>query len=242
LQNLPHTPTPGVGHNGTPDNPQGILQSQPQDEPFVTPAPDTSSGSIRTHGSILRNGPNRSRAESMATMTRRVDFSLGMRDMAPGDMPGDVFEEREAQLRQRAAVNRLNSPNRTSQEAGRSSLDTGRSSAINHGTGGSLHQTNSGSIRSRERPSHRNRFFSRLHTGPHDEEAAMPDIPEAATDSSKERLDSRSGITSPAAVRPDGVEPLEHLSRALPSAHRPGFGPPRRSHTDTETIEMHHIR
>jgi small-conductance mechanosensitive channel len=242
LQNIPHTATPGVGHNGTPDNPQGILHNQPQDEPFVSPDPNAGPAGPRTGGSILRNGAGRSRAESMATMTRRVDFSLGMSDLGVGDISGDVFEDRESQVRKRATVNRVTSPGRGSQEHNRLSMDTARSSAINRQTSTRLHPVSTDSTQSRERPSHRNRFFGRMHHGAQDEEAAMANIPEAEFDSSKERLDLRNGTLSPTAVNADSSEPfLPHASGAMPPAPRPQFSPPRRSHTDTEAIEMRHL-
>lgn len=243
LQNLPHTATPGVGHNGTPDNPQGIIQEVSQDEPFVSPDPNAgpAAPSMRsTHGSILRNG-NRSRGESMSTMGRRVDFSLGMRDMGVGDMSGDVFEDRESQTRRRAAIVRVTSPSQErkgSQDRNRSSFDTGRSSAV--------YRQASTSTTSRDRPSHRNRFFGRMHHhATHDEEAGMADIPEAEFDSSKDRLDPRSGTVSPQAVQgqvgqPQHFPPL--ASGAMPPPTRPEFPPPRRSHTESEAIEMRHLQ
>jgi small-conductance mechanosensitive channel len=240
LQNLPHTPTPGVGHNGTPDNPQGLHHHQgPEDVPFVPPAPDSTGPPARTRGSILRNSGTRQRGESMAAMGRRVDFSLGMRDIGAGDLGSDVFEDREFEIRRRATVNRVTSPVRPSQDGDRSSLETGRSSAVQRNLS-QLHHVNSGSTRSQERPNHRNRFFGRGHRGPLDEEAGIPEVPEADVAAPVERLDSRSGVVSSEAVRGGSHEPFPpHVSGAIPAEGRPLIPRPHRSMTDT--IEMRRL-
>jgi small-conductance mechanosensitive channel len=203
MQNLSHQPTPGVGHNGTPDHPNGILNQQPQDEAFVPPPTD---GTIdhhaafpNRHPSILRTG--RGRGESMAAMGRRVDFSLGMRDVGIGDMGGDVFDDRESQDRSRAAIVRVQSPSRHSQDRSRNSQDTGRSTAI---ATGRLKRVNTDSTQARDRSNHSNRFFGRNRR--QDEEASMGAIPEGGNDS-EPKLDPRSGLISPSAVRMSADEP-----------------------------------
>ncbi|KAF1951853.1 hypothetical protein CC80DRAFT_495737 [Byssothecium circinans] len=212
MQNLTHQHTPGVGRNGTPDQPNGILHQQAQDEPLVPPAPSDgaadgfshSQGPTNRHPSILRTG--RARAESMAAMGRRVDFSLGMRDIGMSDMPGDVFEDRESEDRSRATVTRFTSPSRHSQDRDRGSQDVGRSSSIADRASGvrSLHRVNTDSTQARQRSNHRNRFFGRNRR--QDEE--MADIPES-TDSPENKppkLDPRSGLESSAAMRGSAEE------------------------------------
>lgn len=237
MQNLPHTGTPGVGHNGTPDNPQGHLNNQSQDEPLVPAAPGTEGQSVNSRGSILRNGTStRSGKESMAAMGRRVDFSLGMKDVGQCDMGSDVFDDRDFMARTRATVTRVTSPaGRGSHERERSSLDTGRSTSISRPS--RQFSFNSEHTQSTMRPSHRNRFFGRKH-GHLDEEAGMADIPEADFDSSKERLDPRSGRHSPTAVRMSENEPLtqHYSSGAMPSETRS------LRHAHTDPIEMTHLR
>ncbi|PSN62943.1 hypothetical protein BS50DRAFT_576790 [Corynespora cassiicola Philippines] len=235
LQNLPHQATPGVGHNGTPDNPSGIRHNESQDEPFVPPAEgaDADDGQTHRHGSILRNGNSRARGESMAAMGRRVDFSLGMKDYSAGDMPGDVFEERDNLAAQREML-RMNSPSR-SRERSRASHETARSSSIAERPSrqfGRLQRVNTDSSQARQRSSHRNRFFGR--SSRHDEESgmAMADIPESNTPS-KDRLDPRSGIVSPTAMRASADEARPQASGALPTTSDSdrAFKPPPRSST-----------
>ncbi|KAL7771104.1 hypothetical protein CFE70_001046 [Pyrenophora teres f. teres 0-1] len=179
LQNLQNPATPGVGINGTPDQPNGHIRNEPQDQPFVapaegtTPGPAGSSNTPARHGSILRQPSTTKRVpETLSAMGRRVDFSLGMKSMGLDDPSGDVLEDRENDARARATVVRVTSPSR-SQDRTRQSEDSGRSTGIQRvGTNASSTQ--------RER-THRNRFFSRNRYG-NDEEAAMADIPEADYD------------------------------------------------------------
>jgi len=249
LQNLPHHHTPGVGHNGTPDNPSGILHQQSQDEPLVPPPPGAADGATESngvptrHASILRTG-GRGRAESMAAMSRRVDFSLGMKDVSFSDVPGDVFEDRESMIQTRATIGRLTSPSR-SQERTRQSQDIGRSTSVTSRPShqfGRLQRVNTDSTQARERSNHRNRFFGRSRH--QDEEIGMANIPENTYDSneSKEKLDPRSGLVSPQAMRLSTEETVIHqASGALPEVENPEntFRTPQRAHTDT--FEMRHL-
>ncbi|KAF2859163.1 hypothetical protein K470DRAFT_259180 [Piedraia hortae CBS 480.64] len=88
LQNVPHVSVPGTGHSGTPDHPSGMndlrdASSQSNDTPIVP----------RARGSTIQS--TRSRAESLTQMTKRVDFSLGARSAATGDLfAGDLTRER----------------------------------------------------------------------------------------------------------------------------------------------------
>jgi small-conductance mechanosensitive channel len=242
LQNMQNNPTPGVGHNGTPDNPGGNLNNQPQDQPFIpaandgtydTPTTGNDGGPAR-RGSILRQ-PGQPR-ETFSSMSKRVDFSLGMSSLGVDDPSGDVLDDRDTAARQRATLVRVTSPSRSrSHEQPRSSHDTGRSTSIQRvGTNSSL--------RARER-NHINRFFSRNRGG--DEETGMANIPEGEYDSSsnsKEKLDPRSGLVSPQAVRmssDDAHSRPPQSSGALSGSDRT-FAPPPRSQTDN--IEMRRFR
>ncbi|KZM26256.1 calcium ion binding [Ascochyta rabiei] len=245
LQNLQNAPTPGVGHNGNPDNPSGQINNQSQDEPFVPAATDGSNdapnGGPARRGSILRQ-PGQHRGESIAAMGRRVDFSLGMKGMID-DPSGDVLDDRDIAARQRATVVRVTSPSRHSQEPARSSHDTGRSTGIQRvGTNSSLG--------AREHY-HRNRFFSRSRHG--DEEIGMANIPEGDFDNSpsgKEKLDPRSGLVSPKAVRmstedsraptSSGALHPQSLNPANSTTSERSFASPARAQTDN--FEMRRMR
>ena len=237
LQNLQNAPTPGAGVNGHPDNPAGNLHNgQPRDEPFVPPATDGtadaadgSTGPAR-HGSILRQ-PGQPRGESIAAMGKRVDFSLGMSGMMD-DPSGDVLDDRDIAARQRATVVRVTSPSRSSDRA-RSSHETAHSTGIQRvGTNSSLGARQS---------THRNRFFSRSRNG--DEE--MADIPEGDNTPPNEKLDPRSGLVSPRAVR---ISTDESRAPTSSGALNPvtsitserSFAVPKRSKTDG--IEMRRFR
>ncbi|KIW03908.1 uncharacterized protein PV09_04751 [Verruconis gallopava] len=219
MSNIPHINVPGTGHGGTPDNPQGYTNDGPIDPPFVESL-DQSVERTQSHGthqppfstsrprggSILKDPLHphtRPRGESLAAMSRRVDFSLGMKDVAAADMAGDVFEDDErSRERQRAVIN-VTSPSRerSSTERVRGSNDIGRSTSISSGQSapGQRLQHRSTDLNedgSRTRSIHRNRFFGRSRNGDGDVEAGMADIPENG------RLDSRTGIVSPQAWRP----------------------------------------
>ena len=78
--------------------------SQQQDPAFV-PALNKrpSNPSIHQQPSILRNGASvrtaRPRGESVSAMSRRVDFSLGVKDVASGNLMGDVYDNEPNQGR-----------------------------------------------------------------------------------------------------------------------------------------------
>jgi hypothetical protein len=160
-------------------------------------------------------------------MGKRVDFSLGMRGMMD-DPSGDVLDDRDIAARQRATVVRVTSPSHSSDRA-RSSHETARSTGIQRvGTNSSLG--------ARER-THRNRFFGRSRHG--DEE--MADIPEGDNTPPNEKLDPRSGLVSPRAVRMSAEDPRAPTSSGALNpvtsiTSERSFGAPARSMTDN--IEM----
>lgn len=249
LQNLQNPATPGVGHNGNPDNPRGNINDRPIDEPFVPPVMDGNSEVPNTGSapdrrpSILRpaHSNGRQRGESIAAMGKRVDFSLGMGSMGGIDPSGDVLDDRETEARNRATIVRVTSPSRHSQDragetGSRVSNDSGRSTGIQRvGTNASL--------QNRER-THRNRFFSRSRHGG-DEETGMADIPEAEYDTppGTNTLDPRSGLISPQAVRMSTDDSrLPTASGALPARAESErtFAHPSRAQTDN--FEMRRMR
>jgi len=197
LSQVPHVATAGAGHGGTPDNPNGEIY----EPPFVPEAgaePTTDPAVGRQRGSVSRSVSSRPRAESLAAMNKRVDFSLGMKDIAAADLTGDVFEDRE---RSRFPNNIPASVLRSSQDRARGSSELGRTTSHDLPGGGKLRRIGTDSSATHSRASHRNRFFSRNRGQGADEEQAMSNIPEDIRMSSVERLDPRSGLVSPAAVR-----------------------------------------
>ncbi|KAL9620998.1 MAG: hypothetical protein Q9160_004516 [Pyrenula sp. 1 TL-2023] len=187
-----------------------------QQEPFVAPP-----SSVRNHPSILRNrGPSstsyRPRGESVSTMAKRVDFSLGMKDVSSGDLMSDVYDQR-SQSRVpdvvRAAEER---EKRRISEADEKEADTEASRASGRSTskdGGEAKL--SGALRVRHsqdtdgRPSissgtHRNRFLDRFGRGSRSRDGPPPgddDLMEQG------RLDPRTGVISTSAVAEDDPAP-----------------------------------
>jgi len=242
MQTLQNAPTPGVGVNGTPDNPNGHVQNTAQDAPFVPPMDNhttlTAAAADRTgrRGSILRHPGSTTRPrKSLAAMGRRVDFSLGMKSMGLDDPNGDVLDDRENETRARATVVRVTSPSRLQDRAARMSDDSARSTALQR-VG-----TNASSV-ARERV-HKNRFFGRSRgAAPADEEtagASMRMIPEADTPPSGSRLDPRSGFVSAQAVRrsEDGGAAASEAG----TGSRP-FGIGRLTRARTDGVEMTRLR
>ncbi|QIW98168.1 hypothetical protein AMS68_003686 [Peltaster fructicola] len=223
LQNIPHQAVPGAGYGGHPDNPYGIEHGQegPQDPPFVAPhdAPEPSHSRMR-NGSVMRP-----RAESIAAMNKRVDFSLGMSALATSDLGGDVYESRERERIPIHITEASQSRVRAAEAQRRQSEDIARSTSRELTQGLMRRSTDKSSIHPRH-SLHRNRFLSRR-AGTTDEQAAMEsgmaDIPEnpGSGGPSTARIDPRSGLISPAAwrlrtnesnIRPEVMDsPLEEV-------------------------------
>lgn len=273
LQNVPHVQVPGMGHSGHPDLPGGAVHNEPdepQDPPFVAPVPgkENTTGSqplahgTKTHPSIMKG--SRPRGESLSAMNRRVDFSLGMKGMASGDMSGDVYEsrsrsrvpeivteasrsrEREERLRESLEKNL-----RPSQDTGHTTSRDDRFAPgiLNRRATESPSRWRSGSV-------HRNRFFNRARPGTSDEqglmENGMADIPENPSTSgsaqpSRDRMDPRSGMVSPQAMRTStnesNIHPPQIPSSTLHDVTNVPQPPPMTTHkpigrSQTEDFEM----
>lgn len=233
LQNVPHIGNPEMGTGGQPDNPAGFDPNAPQDPPFVAPEDgSTASGPRARSGSILRNGSSlRNRGETLAAMNKRVDFSLGMRDYAYGDLGGDVHEDRrKAQM---SAIAEASRSRERAAEAERRSNDMGRSTSRDTASGGLLRRSIDSDGSKGGTSSHRNRFFNRHRSstvggGPADEaalmEKGMADIPEnPSANQSTDRLDPRTGLVSSAAWRTTTNE----TDNSYPSQHQREPMPPR---------------
>ncbi|KAI5369631.1 Putative EF-hand domain, mechanosensitive ion channel MscS, LSM domain superfamily [Septoria linicola] len=226
LSNIPHVGSNGAGHNGTPDHPHGTQESAEgyQDPPFVAPAhgQEDPAGSETPHsrmrsGSILKHsGSSRARGETLSNMSKRVDFSLGMKSYAAmGDLTGDVYEDRNfdkpridiieaSRERERSEARARSSQERAARASYESAHSTGRDAFV---AGGLARRATDASGRARS-SMHRNRFFGRSHGEADDMErgVAMADIPEesrnaTASNTPGGRIDPRSGMVSPAAWR-----------------------------------------
>ena len=178
------------------------------------PALRNLSSSLRHTTSTSRT--SRARGESVSAMSKRVDFSLGMKDVGPGDMMGDVFDNRGEQ---RFPNFTRTSPSRSQvpqdriaeeEEEDSNNATVGRSTSragANRSRFGLRRQSTESQTRLRRAPSgtHSNRFFGK-HSHRFDGnggyenlmEQGMVEIPESGA--SPERLDLRSGTISPQAI------------------------------------------
>lgn len=211
-----------------------------RDPAFVPNAAD--SPNIDRNRSILRNGSrmSRSRGESISAMSKRVDFSLGMKDVSSADIMGDLDDSRsqtrvldirtDSNSRSRETRARIveeDEANRREDEATirRAESRTGNSRSP-FGLGRRTSTDSQSKMRRGNSLTHRNRFFSRgKRTDEGDEERdlmeqGMADIPEVAGLS--DRMDPRTGIVSPQAVRPSTES--ENSDAAIPAAGRKSSG------------------
>lgn len=201
------------------------------------------STAVNTHSSILRNRGNttgRARGESISAMSKRVDFSLGMKDVSSGNLMGDVYEDRS---RTRATEYVLKNPENSTSNAGstsrertineedepRDSLHRGSLSSAAHrlstssaGMGPSqLRRISTSSEADRLRSNHLNRFFGRRR-GSHNsagDNAEREDLMEQGMADITEVIDPRSGTVTPVAVQRDtgNAEPVRfHGGHAQP--------------------------
>jgi small-conductance mechanosensitive channel len=247
MQHVPHIAVPGSGHSGHPDNPNGINEDPPFVEPVSPSGRDADVFSKDTRlghqPSILhqRDPGTRLRGESLAQMSRRLDFSLGMKDISAADMPGDVYRDRS---RPRLPPSLVTSPERSqdrrSQDLRSPSQDpiVGRSSSVFNRHALTRVKTDSSMAGSRK--DHRNRFFGRHPRALEEEElieAGTVKIPEDGSDpNTMRRLDPRSGVVSPAAWKQRTNE-SEMETVSLESGDGFGGGP-ERSRVATEELEM----
>lgn len=224
----PRRMLPG-GHG---ENPYYVQYMNPQpaatvglDGPNDLPHPPHSSIPAAQHPSILRHrAPShsspRGRTESLSQMDKRVDFSLGMRNVSAGDFP-DLYEDR-AQSRVTETIreaNREEAERRIEEEeidengqavkaSGHSrSRDLSQPHQSSH-MGGILRRSTTRSMghhnSTSSQETHRNRFFPRI--GRHPDPSF--DLPRA--DVEQGRIDPRSSMISDQAQRVDSntVEPF----------------------------------
>lgn len=181
----------------------------------TTFVPDASgNGDPRRNASILHHTGSttrniRNRGESITEMSKRIDFSLGMKDVSSGDMMGDLYESispaRVTGFHRYTSPSPRNAPRTALQEDDHEENDLGRTTSQSRISLNRTSTESRGKIRGNHSVIHRNRFFSKRnkkeHAGSEYEdlmEQGMADIPEAF-----ERIDPRSGVVSPQAVRID---------------------------------------
>ena len=215
-----------VAGNSIDSNDEKSSQSGPRSgslarEPAFVPNAADRTG-IDRNRSILRDASRtlRPRGESISAMAKRVDFSLGMKDVSSADIMGDLDDNhsqaRIPQIRTdsnsrssetRARFVEQDKANRREDETfiRHAGSRTGNSRSP-FGLGRRISTESHSKMKRRNSLIHRNRFFSRgKRTDEGDEERdlmeqGMADIPEAAGPS--DRMDPRTGTVSPQAVRP----------------------------------------
>ena len=206
-------------HDPNTEHKSGPLGSLARDPAFVPNAAEISG--INGNRSILRNGSRtaRPRGESISAISKRVDFSLGMKDISSADM-GDLDSNRsqtrvpdmrtDSNFRSRETRARMNEEDQAERREDEATIRRAESRSGNGRSPFGLGRRSSTDSQSRIRRGssliHRNRFFSRgKRPDDGDEERdlmeqGMADIPEAA--GPPDRMDARTGIISPQAVRP----------------------------------------
>ena len=199
-----------------------LYSSAPPDPNIQPPAePMSVDAAPQTHPSILRRrNPStgqlgRTRTESLSAMAKRVDFSLGMKNISSGDDLGDLFEE---QSRDRYAsvireANREEEERKAAEREAESARSTSRSRRSGSVTsprvaGGIFRRSTEqfGSRRNHDSMSsggtHRNRFVDRFGRS-----GRSTDLPRdsLAEEGRSGPLDPRSGQVSSEAYRMDSA-------------------------------------
>lgn len=212
--------------------------------------------SILRQPSGASRGSGRPRGESITAMAKRVDFSLGMRDISSsGDMMGDLYDNvspgripggrRDSASRARDRIVEEDEEQLKKENEGRSTSRTSEGPSRFK-----LHRSSTTESGSRMKRSfsaiHRNRFFPRHgrrnSRGEYEDlmEQGMADIPESAGSSG--RIDPRSGQVSSQAVRTTTEDDLARGRLPGSTAHggQGPFGGPSRS--QTENFEMRNMK
>ena len=231
---------PGDNSNSGPGPWPGLLT---RDTAFVPNAADEApirhNPSILRHQSVSRTA--RARGESVSSMSKRVDFSLGMRDLSSGDVGGDVFENPDKpRIPNVSIIPASRSPSQRNriieeEEPGDHLLASTTSHDRENRSLFSLHRASTESqARSRRTLSsvHRNRFFGRRRNDKEADEGGadqdlmeqgMADIPEHGA--SGGRIDPRTGFVSPMAMMASGGSGMAGAGGESSAAGRGGQQP-----------------
>lgn len=253
---------PGVLDNDGPGPRSGSLA---QDTTSASDAGDQfgHKRSILRQPSSSSRGAGRPRGESISAMAKRVDFSLGMKDVSSGDLMGDLYESvsprRLPQARRDSASQdergRIGEEDDEGLRHRRDSRSNSRAAEGSPRFGG-MHRSSTTESGSRVRRSlsaiHRNRFFSRParrnSRGEYEDlmEQGMADIPESAGPSRSGTIGPRSGPISSQAVRMTTESDVSRGTLPGSSTHYPedeerrlGRAPAR---SQTENFEMRNMK
>ena len=203
------------GHHGNGSDKDMNVNQSSQPEPLLRdqlfPPQGGDNSAVNRNRSILRNGQSpggRARGESISAMSKRVDFSLGMKDVSSADMMSDLTERQQPHVpvfRSNSRTPRAQQVKRDEGDRESEAEDTGSLNRMGSRASGrrsrfGLGRSSTDSNSRREHHSvHRNRFFGkgkRKGSGADEEEdlmeQGMADIPEY-----REKLDSRTGTISP---------------------------------------------
>ncbi|KAL8993804.1 MAG: hypothetical protein Q9169_006075 [Polycauliona sp. 2 TL-2023] len=250
------TRTSGPAGNDDPGAQSGNIVSDP-------PAQSDAQDPLGQKRSILRQPSGasrrsgRQRGESISAMAKRVDFSLGMRDVSSsGDMMGDLYENvspRRVPGGRRDSASQARDRIIEEDEEQLKKESEGRSTSRPSNEGGArfkLHRSSTTESGSRVKRSlsaiHRNRFFPRHgrrnSRGEYEDlmEQGMADIPESRASSG--HMDPRSGQVSSQAVRMTTEDDVSRgrLPGSAPFGEQPSFTGPSRS--QTENFEMRNMK
>ncbi|KAL9637071.1 MAG: hypothetical protein Q9164_002425 [Protoblastenia rupestris] len=237
----------GPNDNNTESGPEPRSGDLSRDPPFVTNAGDV----VKRSPSILRHAGSKPRGESISAMSKRVDFSLGMKDVSSVDIMADIGNDNQPRMRdfRTASASRSRDartrtieeddagPQAGLRENGRASLDqsSSRPSPSRSRFGIRRSETNTSTAKRGNSLVHRNRFFHRNKNDNHDEEEdlmeqGMADIPEGGPPGG--RTDPRTGVVSPQAIRPStetGISSLHEAAGPVQPTSSNGAGGPRLS-------------
>ncbi|MCJ1296915.1 hypothetical protein MMC34_008483 [Xylographa carneopallida] len=199
----------------------GFVARDARDIPFVPATSDMFRNHSSTYrsGSILNRG-GRQRGESVSSMSKRVDFSLGMKDVSASNMMADVYDDnphiRLPEISKSSFPRSRNVPNHqvVQEEDEDEKTGLGRTTSRLSRDGDSrsrfgLHRSSTESHSRLNKPYstiHKNRFFGRRGRATDGDSAeedlmeqGMADIPESRPVSAK--LDPRTGLVSTEAIK-----------------------------------------
>ncbi|KAL8756699.1 MAG: hypothetical protein Q9184_004423, partial [Pyrenodesmia sp. 2 TL-2023] len=254
-------------HHSIPPQPGAPGNNDPASGPcnFVrdpTPASVTGDHARLGHKSSIIRQPSdstrssgRPRGESLSAMAKRVDFSLGMKDVSSGGLMGDLYDDvsrnrmpgirRDSTSRSQDVRDRIAEEDEEQPKAGRDGRSTSRAVEGSSRSGLRRSSTESGSRLKRSFSSiHRNRFFSRHgrrnSKGEYEDlmEQGMADIPESI--GAHGLIDPGSGQVSPQAVRMMTEWELRRGTLPGTTTRQPGSEAPKRS--QTENFEMRNMK
>ena len=223
---------PGENQNGqaqTTEAPSSAVEPFPQSQPSILRRRNPSTGQL-----------GRTRTESLSAMSKRVDFSLGMKNISSGDQLGDVFEE-QSQDRYKEIIREANQHEEERKEsirqAERSTSRSNHSGSFTspHASGGVFRRSTDlmGSRHHRESVSsvgtHRNRFMDRFGRSGRSTELTRDSL---AEEGRSDPLDPRTGQVSSEAYR------LDSTTSNPPVSQHPPTVPPVPVVSNTQDFEL----